>query len=67
MRPAGAGVKQALLSFRESAREPPAEPLRAELAVAVGPQVWAVVVVEPSSGGAYLRRLQVNGPPPPSR
>ena len=67
MRPAGAGVKQALLSFRESAREPPAEPLRAELAVAVGPQVWAVVVVEPSSGGTYLRRLQVNGPAPPSR
>src|SRR6185436_5295629 len=67
MRPAGAGVKQALLSFRESARQPPAEPLRAELTVAVGPQVWAVVVVEPSSGGAYLRRLQVNGPAPPSR
>jgi hypothetical protein len=68
MRPAGAGVKQALLSFRESALQPPAEPLRVELAVAVGPQVWAVVVVEPSSGGTYLRRLQVNGPPvPPAR
>ncbi|HEV8240065.1 MAG TPA: hypothetical protein VGS57_11910 [Thermoanaerobaculia bacterium] len=68
MRPSGAGSKAALLSFRESAREPPAEPLRAELAVAAGPQVWAVVVVEPSSGGTYLRRLQITGPPvPPAR
>ncbi len=55
-----------LLSFRESARHVPADPLDLELAAVSGPQVWAVVLVDPASGATCLRRLLLT-PEPPSR
>ncbi len=58
-----------LLSFRESARHAPVDPLELRLTTVPGPQVWAVVLVDPGSGATYLRRLQLTPQPapPPSR
>ncbi len=67
LRTAQAGKPAELLLFRESARQPPAEPLDVQVTVGAEPQLWAVVLVEPTSGTTYMRRLLLNAPAPSTR
>ena len=67
LRTAQAGKPAELLLFRESVKRPPAEPLDVQVTVGSEPQLWAVVLVEPTSGTTYMRRLLLNAPAPPSR
>lgn len=57
LRAPGEGQVVDLLAFRESSLEAPGDPLDLQVNVVPGAQVWAVVLVEPSSGTTYLRRL----------
>lgn len=57
LRAPGEGQGIDLLAFRESSLEAPGDPLDLQVNVVPGAQVWAVVLVEPTSGATYLRRL----------